>query len=350
MYAYLQRGDGMRARSQRRQAAAQASLRVLVLAMSAFASPAMGASGDTAPDACSLKPGPTRTVTRIIDGETVALDDGKKVRLIGALAPRARDAGGDEGAWPLEEAAKTSLAELTLGKRVELAFGVHREDRYGRHLAHLFTNEGGERLWVQGELLQLGLARAYALPGDDTCLAELIANEQIARTAGAGVWTSHVYAPRSSAKTGELMAQRSTFQIVSGRVASVGRSKGTVYLDFGEDWHTDFTVSIPRRVAGSDTGLSAKLDGLKGRPVEVRGWIERRSGPLIAVTSAAQITIIADEPAAASAPEDLPPADPQTGTVSAPTPKAAPELARPRKTRPYKQHRPRRKAPGDVDL
>lgn len=307
------------------------------------------AAESTAPDTCSLQPGPTRTVTRIIDGETVALDDGKEVRLVGALAPRARDAGADEGAWPLEEAAKTSLAELALGKRVELAFGANREDRYGRHLAHLFTREGSERLWVQGEMLQLGLARAYALPGDDTCLAELAANEQIARTAGAGVWTSHVYAPRSPEKPGALMAQRSTFQIVSGTVISVGRTKSSVYLDFGEDWHTDFTVSIPRRVFGRDAAFNASLDTLKGQTVEVRGWIERRNGPLIAVTSPAQISIIGHEPPVPDPGASTEPAaQAETGTVSADTP--APRAVPPTKGRPDKHNRPRRKAPGDVDL
>ncbi len=47
---------------------------------------------------CTLEPGPVRTVTRIVDGETLVLDDGKVVRLIGALAPRARDAGAAPGA------------------------------------------------------------------------------------------------------------------------------------------------------------------------------------------------------------------------------------------------------------
>lgn len=294
----------------------------------------------TSADTCSLAPGPTRTVTRIIDGETIALDDGKELRLIGALAPRARDANADEGAWPLEEAAKTSLGELTLGKRVELAFGQQREDRYGRHLAHVFVTEGVQRLWVQGELLQLGLARAYGLPGDGTCLAELIANEQIGRSVGAGVWTSHLYGVRASDKTFALMAQRSTFQIVRGKVESVTRTKGAVYLDFGADWQSDFTVSVPKAVLGAHPDFASILDTLKGATVEVRGWIERRNGPLIAITSPAAIRVVGPGT------EDAPPADAPvaTGPVAQPEPDRAPASGMP------KQNRPRRKAPGDVDL
>ena len=37
---------------------------------------------------CGLEAGPERSVAAVLDGETVRLDDGKVVRLIGALAPR----------------------------------------------------------------------------------------------------------------------------------------------------------------------------------------------------------------------------------------------------------------------
>ena len=36
------------------------------------------------PSCTGLEPGPARTVTRVIDGETAALDDGTELRLIGA--------------------------------------------------------------------------------------------------------------------------------------------------------------------------------------------------------------------------------------------------------------------------
>ena len=64
-----------------------------------------------------------RTVARVLDGETLTLDDGSVVRLIGALAPRARDAGDAPGAWPPESEAVKALSDLVLGKKVKLAFG-----------------------------------------------------------------------------------------------------------------------------------------------------------------------------------------------------------------------------------
>jgi len=64
---------------------------------------------ETRPSCAGLEPGPARTVTRIIDGETAALDDGTELRLIGALAPRAIDAGTEPGTWPAEIAAMEEL-------------------------------------------------------------------------------------------------------------------------------------------------------------------------------------------------------------------------------------------------
>lgn len=307
----------------------------------------------TEPDACALKPGPIRTVARIIDGETVGLDDGREVRLIGALAPRARDAGAEPDAWPLEEAAKTTLAELTLGKTVELAYGTASSDRYGRELAHLFAqDETGRRIWVQGEMLQLGFARAYALPGDDACLTTLIANEAIGRTVGAGIWTSPIYRVREAGTAKALRAARSSFQIVRGTVTSVSQSKSTTYLNFGADWREDFTVAVPRTVLRSDPARATELQNLTGKSVEVRGWIERRNGPAIRLTSLASLKVLdADDvqnenrdgeargggpsvtagPAEAGAP----------ATANAPTPA---------ETGPTKDNRPKPRAPGDVDL
>ncbi len=327
----------MRWKALQRRSSARLWLAIVLLTCT-LPAPARAGNDATSSETCALEPGPARTVTSIIDAETLKLDDGREVRLIGALGPRARDADAQAGVWPLEEAAKTSLAELTLGKRVELAFGPVREDRYGRLLAHLFVEENGRRVWVQGEMLQLGLARAYALPGVDACFAALIANEAIGRTVEAGVWTSRVYEPRPAGKTFSLLALRGTFQIVRGRIASVSQTKSAGYLNFGTDWKTDFTVRVPKPLLTAQPQLA----NLEGRMVEVRGWIERRNGPMIAITHAAAVTLLSE-------------GDPDTPVASTPNARvpreSAPAAERDAPAdRPTKENRPKRGAPGDVDL
>ena len=164
------------------------------------------ARDEVLPTCAGLEPGPERTVTRILDGETVALDDGTELRLIGALAPRAIDAGAEPGMWPAEIAAAEELRALLVGKSVELAYGGERSDRYGRIQAHAYVREGDGRRWVQGHLLEQGLARAYVVAGNRACADALLAAERGAREARRGLWADAAYQVTSADKPTQLAA------------------------------------------------------------------------------------------------------------------------------------------------
>jgi endonuclease YncB( thermonuclease family) len=257
----------------------------------AVAQPAEGPS--TCPD---LSPGPSRTVARIIDGETVTLDDGAELRLIGALAPRAIDAGAEAGTWPAEAKAREGLTALVLGKSVELGFGGDRADRYGRLLAHAFLVEGDRRHWVQAQMLERGLARAYALPGHRACADALLSAERTARSSALGLWAEAAYQVRRADNPGELLRYRATFQLVEGRVARVAQARGTIYLNFDRNWRQAFSASLKRedsrQLLGTHAGNPA---GLEGRDVQLRGWIEQRGGaPVIDLSSAGHVEVVGD--------------------------------------------------------
>ena len=238
---------------------------------------------------CTLEPGPVRTVTRIVDGETVILDDGKAVRLIGALAPRARDANAAAGAWPPELDTIKALSDFVLAKRVKLAFAGRRFDRYGRELAQLFVIDRGREDWVQGALLRGGYARAYGLPESFACARELMANETEARRQRLGLWSNGVYRTLPADHPGEIMKQRGRYERVTGTIVSVGRTKGATYLNFSNDWHTDFTARIDKKVLAANPDFDRSLDALANKTVIVRGWIERRNGPLIDIADPSQL-------------------------------------------------------------
>jgi len=302
------------------------------------------AEGESASGAtCELAPGSTRTVTRVIDGETVALDDGRELRLAGILAPRARDADAMEGGWPLEEAARVALADLVLGKQVQIAFATAKQDRYGRLLGHLFTAHDGPRQWIEGELLGRGLARAAALPDDGACLTELLAHERLARADVSGVWRLRLYAPKPALQVAALAGVRSSFQIVRGRVVSVDRTKSAAYLNFGHDWRSDFTVRIPRSVLRRDETWAKALDALKDRTVEVRGWIVRRNGPMISIAHPAELVVPGKD-------EDLPEPTISQRTPAGATDTPAPATADGPDREQQKQNRPEQAAPGDLNL
>ena len=83
----------------------------------------------TAALACEwLRDGPKGTVTEVVDGDTLLLDTGRVVRLIGIQAPKlalGRDGLAD---WPKANEAKAALIALTLKKPVLLRYGGEEVD------------------------------------------------------------------------------------------------------------------------------------------------------------------------------------------------------------------------------
>ncbi len=252
-----------------------------MLAAAAILRAAAGAASaaDGARTSCAeLEPGPAHTVVRILDAETVALDDGRELRLIGALAPRALEADAEPGTWPIEAAATEALRSLVLGTSIELRFAHVRTDRYGRLQAQAFLMEGDARRWVQGALLQQGLARAYAMAGDRKCAADLLAAERPAREARRGLWAQAAYQVRSATEPAELLRYRTTLQIVEGTIVRVGLTGGSIYLNFDRNWRRGFSVSLRRDDSALLGAYAGDPKGLEGRGVRVRGWIDQRGG------------------------------------------------------------------------
>ncbi|MBL7130706.1 MAG: thermonuclease family protein [Candidatus Omnitrophica bacterium] len=71
-------------------------------------------------------------VTRVIDGETLELENGERVRLIGIDTPEM-----DDEKW---EKAYEFTKMLVEGKKVRLGFDVQEKDKYGRLLAYVFID------------------------------------------------------------------------------------------------------------------------------------------------------------------------------------------------------------------
>jgi len=86
-----------------------------------------------------LKAGEIGVVSSVLDGDTLYLEDGLKVRLSAMQAPKLPLGRKGFKAWPMGEEAKAALTALTQKRRVQLFYGGKERDRYGRALAQVYT-------------------------------------------------------------------------------------------------------------------------------------------------------------------------------------------------------------------
>lgn len=233
-------------------------------------------------------------VTEVTDGDTVVLDSGIIVRLIGTQAPKLPL--GREGypTWPLGPEAKAELEKLALNKRVQLGYGGEETDRYERKLAHMFVESGdGEPIWAQFHMVAMGLARVYSFPDNRKCLNQLFAAEAAARAEKLGIWADPYYSVRAADRPESLLDRVGHYELVEGRVLLAERSGQRVYLNFGRFWKEDFTAVIeaPALKLFAEAGLDPL--SLESALVRIRGWVDDRDGPRIEVTHPEQIEVLA---------------------------------------------------------
>ena len=238
-------------------------------------------------DVCEATGGEIHAVLRISQANSIIVDDGREVAMAGIMFPPLPP--GVSGAWGPAADAHAALAKLTLGRNVILNLGARQLDRYGRNLAAAHLGEfGGE--WVQRSLVEQGHAIVTSRSGGSAvCLRELLAVEQSARHAKRGLWGNAYHQVFAAGRTSDLLRLRSQFTLVTGQIASVTQRAGRLYLGFGDDWKSDFTIVVPKPLLTADAAAAERLSAMIGKWIRVRGWIERRYGPSIEIYSLADI-------------------------------------------------------------
>lgn len=224
---------------------------------------------------CALETIGTATVKTAVDGQTLALADGREVRLVAIDAPAL---------------AKSALDALTSGRTVTLKRHGADRDRYGRLLAYVFVE--GHQVSLQRVLLTTGQARVAAFVGEMACAAELLQAERTARLERLGIWADPHYVIRGADQPAAILEERGRLTLVEGQVLSVRQSGATIYVNFGRRWSEDFTVTVPKRVERLFTTAGLELKKLSGRRVRVRGVIEERGGPWIEAVRPEQIEVV----------------------------------------------------------
>jgi micrococcal nuclease len=136
------------------------------------------------------------SVIRVIDGDTLELEDKERVRLIGIDTPETRlnsklerDARRTERDYKtiiaMGEAATQFTRRLVLGQSVRLEFDAEKRDRYGRLLAYVYLADGR---MLNAEIVREGYGQVYTVVPNVKYADLFLALQREARDEKRGLW------------------------------------------------------------------------------------------------------------------------------------------------------------------
>ena len=136
------------------------------------------------------------TVRHVSDGDTLVLQDGQKVRLLGVDTPEMHDTRrnrddarrnhlSEKTVGEFAKKAKQFMKDSVEGRAVRLEYDWERKDKYGRTLAYVYRQP--EDTFMNAEILREGYGFAYlAFPFKYSEEFRRLANE--AKEKGKGLW------------------------------------------------------------------------------------------------------------------------------------------------------------------
>lgn len=206
------------------------------------------------------EPQPAYRVKRVYDGDTLQLENGDKVRLLGINTPEIESP--RKSGEPGGEEARVWLQNRLNGQSVRLEDDSEARDHYGRRLAHVYV-DGGEHINLS--LVRQGLAFVDIHPPNVKHAALLLEAERQAEKARLGLWQRPEYAVRALAEIRESFPRG--WQRLVGRVERIENTRAYRSLIFAGG----FQARIPR----ANLGLFPDPTTYIGQRVEVRGWVYR---------------------------------------------------------------------------
>jgi endonuclease YncB( thermonuclease family) len=194
------------------------------------------------------------------DGDTVTLEDGRRLRLIGIDTPELGRNGKPDQAFAVvaRDAVRGLLEE---SPELGLRFDRTHRDVHDRLLAHAFLPDGTS---LSAWLLERGYATLLIIPPNDWNAVCYEAAERRARNDGAGIWALPAYRPIIST---HLQKTARGYRMIKGRITHIGESAHSIWLDM----EGKVAARIDRK--DLDYFSAIPLRRLLNKNVIVRGWV-----------------------------------------------------------------------------
>lgn len=161
-------------------------------------------------------------VKRVVDGDTIELENGQKVRYIGINTPETVDPRKPIECFGKEASAKNR--ELVEGKTVILEKDISETDKYGRLLRYVYLpsqNQGSDQIFINDYLVRQGFAYASTYPPDVKYQNQFQQAQTEAQSKNLGLWSSCANASSSPLTSQQTEAQNQNCQI-KGNISSSG--------------------------------------------------------------------------------------------------------------------------------
>ncbi len=131
----------------------------------------------------------TYLVIRIIDGDTIEIEGGQKVRYIGIDTPETVHPSKPVECFGIEASNKNK--ELVEGKKIKLEKDVSETDQYGRLLRYVWIGD----IFINDYLIRQGYAYASTYPPDVKYSEQFLQAQQEAKENNRGLWAGCQVAP-----------------------------------------------------------------------------------------------------------------------------------------------------------
>jgi len=146
-----------------------------------------------------------KIVIKVVSGDTIIVDGGQAVRLIGVLTPFNEEAA--------KEARKFLNTQL-LGQEVDLYDdnvnnNISHKDQYGRRLAYVYRLS--DNLFVNRDLIRRGLC-FYSSKNLQKQAASLLNDQQDARKRQVGIWENNTFSPEQEAEAEKRIYKEPIFE------------------------------------------------------------------------------------------------------------------------------------------
>jgi micrococcal nuclease len=167
-------------------------------------------------------------VRKIIDGDTIELNNGQRVRYIGIDCPESKrktSSGWVDVGDPYSKESVRMNEELVSGKKVRLEFDVQKKDKYNRLLAYCFVKVRGQDVLVQAQMLKEGLAYLYTAPPNIKYIDALVAALNEAKQNRRGVWSKDLTVLSNEAV--QFLGQR---KLIEGQIKRVRKNDRVIRL------------------------------------------------------------------------------------------------------------------------